>query len=289
MAGTGKTTVTETFCSHLNKKGILGASFFCSVKSRRVITTIFPSIAKTLAGHHPRFRESLVEVLATCSDPVGMNLEDQFRILILGPAEMVFNEDEIIVVVIDALDECEDQEGTEIMRLLKTILDSKPNVPLRFFVTSRPERHIRDAFKRQHYSSLRLHDIEDHIVQADIVLYLNDRLGRVEALKRHYGSSWPPPQIKIIAQRAGKLFVYASTISKYITNRGHPVERLLEVSTPQGLESSGEVAVESIQKLYSLYSLILEDAFTEISKRETSRIRSCLSILVSTQQPLIFT
>ena len=31
MAGTGKTTVMETFCSVLNKKGLLGASFFCSL------------------------------------------------------------------------------------------------------------------------------------------------------------------------------------------------------------------------------------------------------------------
>src|SRR5271154_3631422 len=82
MAGTGKTTVTETFCSLLNKKGLLGASFFCSIKSktpRRDVHAIIPSIAKALARNHPRFCESLVEVLATVPDPLGMDLEDQYH------------------------------------------------------------------------------------------------------------------------------------------------------------------------------------------------------------------
>jgi len=115
--------------------------FFCSIKSktpRRDVHTIFPSIAKTLARNHARFREKLVQVLDTFSDPLGMNLKDQYYKLIAGPAEAVFRQDEIVVIAIDALDECEDQEGIE--KLLGTILDYKPKVPLRFFVTSRPER-----------------------------------------------------------------------------------------------------------------------------------------------------
>jgi len=116
MARTGKTTVTETFCSMLNKEGVLGASFLCSIKSktpRRDVHAIFPSIAKTLAGNHPRFREKFVEVLATYSDPLGMDLDDQYRTLIFNPAEATFRKDEIIVICIDALDEREEQEGTE--------------------------------------------------------------------------------------------------------------------------------------------------------------------------------
>src|ERR1700735_1634375 len=120
MAGTGKTTVMETFCSLLDEKDLLGASFFCSVKSRRDVRTIFPSIAKMLARNHAHFRESLVQVLATFSDPLGMNLKDQYYKLIAAPAEAVFRKNKIIVIAIDALDECEDQEGIE--KLLGTIL-----------------------------------------------------------------------------------------------------------------------------------------------------------------------
>jgi NACHT domain len=291
MAGTGKTTVMETFCCLLNEMGLLGASFFCSIKSRRAVHAIFPSIARTLAGNHPRFREKIVDVLTSgkCSDPLGMNLEHQYERLILGPAAEAFssNPNEVIVICIDALDECEDEEGTQIKMLLKTILDRKPNVRLRFFVTSRPDRRIRESFERRHHSSLRLHDIEDHIIQADIALYLRNQLGRVEKLKEYYdstGKSWPPSEIEIIVKRAGKLFVYASTMVKYITNfRGDPVERLQEVSAlqvTQALESPVAVPLEK------LYELMLSEALRGVNKKEAARIWSCLSIMVSTQQPL---
>ena len=279
MAGTGKTTVMETFCSLLNEKNLLGASFFCSIKSktpRRDVHTIFPSIAKTLARNHAHFRESLVKVLATYSDPLGMNLKDQYHKLIVGPAEAVFRKDEIVVIAIDALDECADQEGTE--KLLGTILDYKPDIPLRFFATSRPEWRIREAFQQRHHFSLRLHDIEDHIVQADISLYLNDQLRRIPKLRQKYETSWPPLEIEIIVQRAGKLFVYASTIFKYITDRSDPCQRLEKISA---LQSS--VTIESIR---TLYSLILSEAFNHSDDEETQCTWSCLSILISTQQPL---
>ena len=106
------------------------------------------------------------------------------------------------MISIDALDECDDQEGTEM--LLKTILDHKPNVSLRFFVTSRRERRIQEAFERRHHYSLHLHDIEAHVVHADIALYLNDRLGGVWKLKEHYGGNWPPKEINTIVEREGK-------------------------------------------------------------------------------------
>ena len=282
MAGTGKTTVMETFCSVLNKKGLLGASFFCSIKSkmpRRDVRTIIPSLAKTLARNNPRFRENLVQVLTACSDPLGMNLKDQYHTLIVGPAQASFDSDKTIVISIDALDECEDQEGTE--KLLGIILGYKPKVPLRFFITSRPERRIREAFQQRHHFSLRLHDIEDHIVQADIALYLKHRLGEVQKLRRKYDlTGWPPPEIDIIVQCAGKLFVYASTIFKYITDRGDPCQRLEKVSA---LQPSMTIAAKSIE---SLYNFILSEAFNKLDDDEASLIWSCLSILVSSQQSL---
>ena len=280
MAGTGKTTVMETFCSLLNEKDLLGASFFCSVKSktpRRDVHTIFPSIAKTLARNHAHFRESLVKVLATYSDPLGMNLKDQYHKPIVGPAEVVFRKDEIIVIAIDALDECEDQEGTE--KFLGTILDHKPNTPLRFFATSRPERRIREGFQQRHHFLLRLHDIEDHIVKADISLYLNDQLRSIPKLRHKY-ESWPPPEIGIIVDRAGKLFIYASTIFKYITDRGDPCQRLERISA---LQPFSTILAGSIN---SLYKFILSEVFNRLENEEALCIWSCLSILISTQQPL---
>ena len=277
MAGTGKTTVTETFCYFLNKKNLLGASFFCSIKSktpRRDVHTIFPSIARTLARNYTHFGKKLVQALDSFPDPIAMNLKDQYYQLIVGPAEAVFREDQIIVIAIDALDECEDQEG--IKKLLSTILNRKPNIPLRFFATSRPERRIREAFQQRHHSSLRLHDIENDVVQADIALYLNDQLRGIPKLRQKYETSWPPPEIGIIVQRAGGLFVYASTVLKYITDRSDPCQRLEKIS----LQSS------MIEGIKTLYRFILSEALTNLDDEEASDIWSCLSILISTPLPL---
>ena len=79
-----------------------------------------------------------------------------------------------------------------------------------------------------------MHDIENHIIQADIELYLSNQFRQVPKLRQKYDkTSWPPPEIGIIVQRAGNLFVYVSTIFKYIADRGDPCEHLEKISALQ--------------------------------------------------------
>ncbi|KAH7304339.1 hypothetical protein B0J17DRAFT_589111 [Rhizoctonia solani] len=47
---------------------------------------------------------------------------------------------ERLVVVIDALDECDGRKGVEL--ILDMLFEYAPQVPLRFLVTSRPEPEI---------------------------------------------------------------------------------------------------------------------------------------------------
>ena len=99
-------------------------------------------------------------------------------------------------------------------------------------------------------------------MQADITVYLNSRLERVQKLRQYHGSNWPLPEIGTIVQRAGKLFIYASTMCKYITDSGDPCECLRKMTT---LQSPVAVAVESMEKLYDF---ILSEAFTGIDDEE---------------------
>ena len=55
------------------------------------------------------------------------------------------------IIVIDALDECSASGVVEI--LIKTILDGVAEIPLKFFITSRPEDWVKRAF-RYHPSHL---------------------------------------------------------------------------------------------------------------------------------------
>ncbi|KIJ29036.1 hypothetical protein M422DRAFT_189047, partial [Sphaerobolus stellatus SS14] len=285
IAGTGKTTVLETLCRMLDKEGLLGGSFFCSRKSkdRATLRNIFPSLAQAMARTSPGFRGELMKVLQHrgCADPLGMNLADQYKLLILEPAKATFEQyTASTVLAIDALDECDDPVATE--KLLNVILTSKPVEYLKIIVTSRPEPPIRCAFQSKHHSGLRLHEIEDHIVEADITMYLTHRLMEIPQLRNEYAHTpWPPQEVTILTKRAGGLFIYVSTICAYIGNyKGSPIERLKKLCS---LTTPPTLAVAGID---NIYTFILSEAFSNIDPDEKACIQACLSLLVSATQPL---
>src|SRR5882762_9654101 len=70
LAGTGKSTIAQTFAEISFADGKLGASFFCSrdFEDRSNLQTIFPTLAFQLAHRYPRFREQLLKVLKANPD-----------------------------------------------------------------------------------------------------------------------------------------------------------------------------------------------------------------------------
>jgi len=65
-AGSGKSTIAQTFAERSFAEGRLGASFFCSrdFPDRRNIRLIFPTLAYGLAYLHTQFRERLLQTLS---------------------------------------------------------------------------------------------------------------------------------------------------------------------------------------------------------------------------------
>ncbi|KAJ3517960.1 hypothetical protein NMY22_g13848 [Coprinellus aureogranulatus] len=146
IAGTGKTAVAETLCSQLSDRGLLGASFFCSIKVQDLsdVHHIIPSLAKALAKAHPTFGDALATALKSQSkDPIRqLTLAQQYDFLILRPAAEAFKDyDKNIILCADALDEC---RGTATLKdFLESILSKKPDAPIKIFFTSRPELTIK--------------------------------------------------------------------------------------------------------------------------------------------------
>lgn len=285
IAGAGKTTVLETFCRMLDSKGLLGGSFFCSrkTKERANLRNMFPSLAHALARTYPAYRDALVNVLQfkECSDPLGMNLGDQYTKLILGPAKTAFEQrTSAIVLAIDALDECED--STSIERILRVIMTATPTRYLKILISSRPEAPIRRVFDSGNHKYLRLQDIEDHIVEADITMYFTHQLQEIVALRKAYADNeWPPSEITVLCKRAGKLFIYAYTAFIYISHyKGNPLERLKKLAS---LTKTPPVALANID---SIYSFVLSEAFTDLDSEEKALLVNCLRLLVCARQPL---
>ncbi|KAF8748165.1 WD40 repeat-like protein [Rhizoctonia solani] len=124
MAGTGKTTVAYTFAETLKARKALGASFFCTRTSGecRDVGQVIPTIAYQLADYSPSFRSA-----CEGRDPEGL------------------------MVVIDALDECTNPSGAGL--ILDMLFRAAPNLPIKFFVTSRPEPDIRHRMQSQSTSA----------------------------------------------------------------------------------------------------------------------------------------
>ncbi|RXW13954.1 hypothetical protein EST38_g11900 [Candolleomyces aberdarensis] len=149
LAGTGKTTVSKTFCSQLNSRGLLGASFFCTLSEldKKDVYLIIPTLARILAEERPKFGDALEKILESdkaCRNPTEMDLNDQYAKLILQPAQKTLAADELLVLGVDALDECENKDA--VRHFIMAILSQKPTIPLKFFLTSRPEISLRESF-----------------------------------------------------------------------------------------------------------------------------------------------
>ena len=116
------------------------------------------------------------------------------------------------VIVLDALDECSDQ--SLVAELLSVILKHSTSLPVKFFITSRPEIRFKESFdKSLVHSNFILHK---EIVKADIELYIKAYL--LDGLGRH---DWPPQaEVESLVNMSGTLFIYAATVCKYIDQRG---------------------------------------------------------------------
>ncbi|KAF4609653.1 hypothetical protein D9613_012004 [Agrocybe pediades] len=261
MAGTGKTTILYSFCEWLEDKRLAG-NFFCSRASTacRDLNNIVRSIAYQLAHYSPAFRSELCKILEEKQNPHMLKVEEQFKWVVATPLEK--SKDAIpdgAAIVIDALDECNNTSATA--SFLKVLLSYATDLPIKFLVSSRPEPVIVEKMQESHFSHslLRLHEIEEPLVEADIRQYLQEAFSTMS----------PPPSLDDIDQLARR----SATVARYINPEGvkplNPHKRLkmiLGVSSPSapGLHH---------KELDLLYMTILSSAFDkEILEDEDIRI-----------------
>ncbi|KAF4609654.1 hypothetical protein D9613_012003 [Agrocybe pediades] len=255
MAGTGKTTILYSFCEWLEENKRLAGHFFCSRASTscRDLNNIVRSIAYQLAHYSPAFRSQLCKILEEKQNPHRLNVGEQFKWVVATPLE---NSKDAIpdgaIVVIDALDECSDVSATALF--LKVLMTYATRLPIKFLVASRPETVIVKNMQAPNFSPsmLRLHDIEQSLVEADIRLYLQEAL---------YTMS-PRPSSEVIDQlatRSGKLFIYAATVARYVNPEDVKVNSQKRLKMVLGMSSSSPNL--QYQELDNLYTGILSSGF----------------------------
>ena len=289
MAGTGKTTIAFTFSRILDNIQILGASFFCSrldAESNNA-DLIFPTLAYELARHSTVASKALLNALEKDRNVGHKSLRDQFLNLIVTPTKAAsegVSTPRPLIIVIDALDECAD-EG-DVSDVLAIIRQYSPDLPLKFFITSRPERQIQNVFRQEgtsRYSKSILHEIEKDIVSADIAIYAREELANI-AKERMTGtpSGWPPEdRLNTLVRLSGTLFIYAATACKYVGGGGSIVRRLKDVTDISPNSPNSETSA-----LDDLYGRILSAAVERANSTEKTEIQKVLRAVISVRTPL---
>ncbi|KAG8707345.1 hypothetical protein FRC08_000568 [Ceratobasidium sp. 394] len=282
MAGTGKTTVAYSLCRRLQSSEKLAASFFCSrqLPECRRVKFIVPTISYQLSLFSLPFRYALSQALAANPDAHNQPLIDQFRQLILEPLDKAKESlPTDLIVVIDALDECEDDEG--VGRILNVLLSHAHDLPLKFFVASRPDAKILDRMRNPQEGhlpvELRLHELERSTVQQDIRTFLATELEPCMTLS--------PADLGALVERSGVLFIYAATVVRYLGshNFARGAKRLKEVLNVSTGSSSG-----SDKDIGALYSAILKLAFDDpdLTESDKTEMKLVLDTVICAQEPL---
>jgi len=288
LAGTGKSTIAQTFSEMANDDDMLGASFFCSrdYLERKVLKNIFPTLGYQLACRYPRFRDHLLKAIKRDPSVAHNSLISQLRHLLVDPLSSTGIS---CVIVIDALDECvDDQPASAIISVLGRLVSKLPLV--KFFITGRPEPRIRSGFRlpllEPFTQIFLLHEVDPTSVEGDIRLYLTERLTAIA--KRRSGLDlpqvWPSDEeITVLVRKSSGLFIFASTVARFIESEHHePRERLrLIVSRVDDTSHEGASGVDS------LYSQVLRDAFSGIYGGSVfANLKRILSAVVLALNPL---
>jgi len=290
LAGTGKTTIAQTIAERTFADGRLGASFFCSrdFEDRSNLQFIFPTLAVQLARRYTEFRSIFIPLVQSDPGIVHESLYGQMKNLIVQP---LVRSDISTVIVIDALDECKDEEpASAILSVLGKLVSQIPKV--KFLVTGRPEPRIREGFRLPLLAEATdvfvLHNVEPSLVNNDIRLFLKQSFQQL-ARRRPGLGDWPTEeQMDLLCARAAGLFVYAVATVKFIDHKNDsPKEQLDRIlQSPESTVYEGKTRFRPNTTLDSLYMSILQEAFGGDDPVDDSKVRSVLGAVVLAANPL---
>ena len=287
LAGTGKSTIAQSFTEAVAKRGLLGASFFCSrdYLDRKELRHIFPTIAYQLAYYHPHFRNHIISILKDNPTLAHTSLISQLENLLVNPLS---GTNISCVIVIDALDECTDNEpSSAVLSVLGQFVKQLPLV--KFFITGRPEPRIRTGFRLPLLEPITqiflLHEVDSTSVNNDIQLYLTTKLTVIANQRSdlELPNPWPHEnKIKDLTKKSSGLFIFASTMVRFIESGQHEPDKRLQL-----LLSKSSTTHEGHAGVDSLYSQIFLYAFSDICQpKEFADIRQILGAIMLAFNPL---
>ncbi|KAH7070883.1 hypothetical protein BKA62DRAFT_734784 [Auriculariales sp. MPI-PUGE-AT-0066] len=297
LAGTGKTTIASSLCSLLEAAGVKVISFFISRQSpdRNTLGAVVTTLAYQLSHVDPCTLSVISAALEKQPPIFSRPIADQTRELLVAPLTALTSSTvatQKMVIVIDAMDECDDFADSDGRHLLGNLVPAlcQQGHEVKLFLTSRYEPDLRVMLDRV-FSNARneretflLHEVKDSFVSADIRTFVTSGFSDIRERYPSISSTWPSVyQVNELVELSGTLFVFASTVLLWIgEKRCSPIARLTQI-----LAAAREATPISpherspYSRLDTLYLTILQNATfdSDPASVTNSRLRQLLFLV----------
>lgn len=199
--GSGKSTVAATMCEEWdNAQAVFGRFFFSKNARQTSETDAFCSVvAEDIGSKNEVVMECVRNAKQKDTQLLERGLRYQFIKLVEEPLHFA---DADVIVVVDAIDECDKEMRGELLRLL---VEKIPTLPkLKLFITSRPEPDIAALLQSRAIVSgmhFKMHGKEDRSNVNDIKAYVDAHLTKL----------LNPADRQQLVERSNGLFIWITT------------------------------------------------------------------------------
>lgn len=229
FAGSGKSTIARTIAHTYESQRRLAASFFFSKtvggdarRSHKFVT----SIAYQLAQHSTELRGLISKALELDEMVIHKSLSQQWQQLIYEPLkDMEASSFKLpILVIVDALDECEDYDDIKVFVNLCAGLQQLGDLQVRTLIASRPDTVVREGFdkiSKSDYKILSLQDVPSEAVDSDISRLFCNEFEAIRKKRKNLSAEWPgADNVEALVERSGGLFIWADTACRFVREGG---------------------------------------------------------------------
>ena len=266
-AGYGKSALAQTIAESYAAEGrLLGSFFFLRGAGERshisrLIPTLAHQISLTVPGSKPLIERALDDEPALRG--LTVSLTHRFQRLVIEPihlntSRVSYSSEGVScsvkkqIIVIDALDECDDK--AQMADFINVLLSASSGtlLPFRILLTSRVEEHIRKKFDSSKARFLHRLELENFDAHPDIKVYFRGAFDCIFdqnwRIMQRIPKPWPSARdLTALLYQAGSSFAFATTLIQCVG--GDPVphkalQKLLE-SGVNGLDSLYEQVLSS--------------------------------------------
>ena len=249
---------------------------------------MFPTLAHQLATSHSKLHQIIGDAVVQSPDINYATASEQFRTLIATALDTFCVESEgagNILIVLDALDECQGVEEKRPQEILARLCDHAYRAAprIRILLTSRPEHYLRrDLSHRPQIVEYDLHQ-DDQSAQGDIARFLKAKLPLIPDDLGISVEDWPREEdMQALSEKSGHLFIFAKTALRFIGDD--------RVSDPQQqmsiLLGMDQTTINAYSPLDKLYHQVLENALPPDRDDIFLRFRRVVGCIILLQDAL---